>query len=386
MILEEIQRDIDINEIKKLLSDIVEIPSYDQEQEVVDYLADRFGKIGVRCEFTQIEPKRQNLIASIGSGNRSLILNSHIDTVPPGDVDNWRTPPFKLTSKGKKLHGLGSCDAKGSLASMIIAFETLARYPHKLNGRLILQAVCCEESRGRGTLAEAMRGVKADAAIIGEPTSLIPMIGHKGGLGMEITALGKAAHGSSPEEGLNAISKMAGLIHKLDKLADEIFMRRDPLFGHASLAITQIWGGRARNVIPDTCTINLDRRLLPGETLAGAVDEIKRVVDEQKSADETLNISIKETISIAPCSISLEEPIIKAVKDSIFQVTGKKREVSGFPACCDMWCLKEKAGIPTIILGPGEISMAHKVNESIDEDSLYKAARIYAAIALNWLY
>ena len=385
MNMKNIFDEIDLDKIKSLLSDLVEIPSYHEEQGVVDYLADRLGKIGVKLEFTQVATNRQNLIASIGSGKKSLILNSHTDTVPVGNNANWQKPPFKLTEEGKNLYGLGSCDAKGSLAAMIIAFETLARYSKILNGRLILQAVCCEESRGRGTLAEAMRGVKADVAIIGEPTDLIPMIGHKGGLGMEITVFGKAAHGSAPEEGLNAISKMANLIKELDKLADEIFMRRDPLFGHASLAVTQIQGGQARNVIPDICTINIDRRLLPGETLIGAVNEIKKVIDDQKSIDKSLNVSIKETIGIASCRISQEEPIVKIVKDSILQITGRNQEVAGFTACCDMWCLKEKAGIPTVILGPGKISIAHKANESIDEDSLYNAAKIYAAIALNWL-
>ncbi len=268
---------------------------------------------------------------------------------------------------------------------MLNAFEALARNISLLNGRLILQAVCCEESRARGTLAAVERGIVADAAIIGEPTSLIPRIGHKGGLGVKVTVFGKAAHGSSPKEGINAISKMSGLIRSLDALAEEISARRDPLFGSPSLAITQISGGQAPNVIPDRCSINLDRRLIPGETVKEALDEISAVVDKKKDADGSLIVSVEKAIGIEPCSISPDEPIVEVVKDSIAQVKGTKQEIAGFPACCDMWCLVRGANIPTVILGPGKLSMAHKANEYISIDDLYEAARIYAAIAMNWL-
>jgi acetylornithine deacetylase/succinyl-diaminopimelate desuccinylase family protein len=377
--------EIDGMEITELLSDLVSIPSYESEQRVVEYIARRLEEIGVRYEITEVAPTRQNLTASIGEGGKTLIFNTHTDTVPPGNMENWKKPPLELTRDGRDLFGLGSCDAKGSLASMLTAFELLAHNTPLLNGKLILQAVCCEEVRARGTLAEVRRGVSADAAIIGEPTELVPMIGHKGGMGVDITVFGKAAHGSSPEEGINAISKMAGVIRALDALAEDISARRDPLFGNPSLAVTQIHGGEAPNVIPDVCTITLDRRLIPGEVLKDALDEISAVIDKEKSVDHSLIVSVKETIGIEPCKISPEEPIVEVVKDSIAQVRDKMQEVSGFPATCDMWCLVERANIPTIILGPGELSMAHKANESISVDHLYEAAKIYAAVALNWL-
>ena len=376
--------EIDEMDIPELLSALVSIPSYDSEQRVVEYIARRLEEIGIGCKTTEVTPTRQNLTASIGEGEKTLIFNTHTDTVPPGNIENWRKPPLKLTRDGKDLFGLGSCDAKGSLASMLTAFEVLARNIPFLNGRLTLQAVCCEESRARGTLAEVKRGIAADAAIIGEPTNLVPMIGHKGGMGLEITVFGKAAHGSSPGEGINAISKMSGVIRALDALAEDISARRDPLFGSASLAITRIRGGQAPNVIPDSCTITLDRRLIPGEVLKNALDEISVVIDKEKAVDDSLSVSVKETIGIKPCKVSPEEPIVKVVKDSIVQVRGRKQEISGFPATCDMWCLVEGADIPTVILGPGKLSMAHKANESISVDDLYEAAKIYAAIALNW--
>jgi acetylornithine deacetylase/succinyl-diaminopimelate desuccinylase family protein len=383
MLEKKVRDKIDEIEILKLLSDLVSIPSYDSEQRIVEYITARLQKIGVEYEITQVAPARQNLIASTGEGEKTLIFNTHTDTVPPGNMENWKYPPLKLTRDGKDLFGLGSCDAKGSLASMLTAFEALACNASSLNGRLILQAVCCEETRARGTLAEVKRGICADAAIVGEPTELIPRLGHKGGLGLEVTVFGKAAHGSAPQEGINAISGMAKLVSSLDALAEDISERSDPMFGSPSLAVTTISGGQATNVIPDKCTITLDRRLIPGETVKEALNEFSAVVDKEKNSS-SLMASIKKTIGIEPCKISLEEPIAKVVKDSIAQVRGINQEFSGFTACCDMWCLTRGAGIPAVILGPGKLSMAHKANEYVSLDELYLAARIYAAIALNW--
>jgi len=385
MIAKNLFDEIDKIDIIEILSDLVSIPSYESEQGVVEYIEQRLRKLGVELEFTEVAPGGQNLIASIGSSGKGLIFNSHTDTVSPGNIENWDQSPYKLTRKGDELFGLGSCDAKGSLASMLVAFEALANRPSLLKGRLILQAVCCEETRGRGTLAETTKGIKADAAIIGEPTELVPMIGHKGGLGVEVTVFGKSAHASSPEEGINAISNMAKVIQALDKLAEDISRRYDPLIGKASLAVTQISGGRATNVIPDQCAITIDRRLIPGETLKDAFNEIVAMIDNEKRTNPSLAVSIEEKIGIDPCRISPEEFIVKTVKDSIYQVTGESREATGFSACCDMWCLVERANIPTVILGPGKLSMAHKVNESISVRELYEAVKIYTAIALNWL-
>ena len=385
MIERRLLNEIDQIKLPELLSDLVSIPSYDSEQRIVEYVGRRLEKAGAEYEITEVAPARQNLTASIGAGGNTLVFNTHMDTVPPGSSDNWKEPPLKLTRIGSDLFGLGSCDAKGSLAAMLAAFEVLARRAPSLGGRLVLQAVCCEESRARGTMAEVKRGITAAAAIVGEPTDLVPMIGHKGGLGLEIAVYGKAAHGSAPEQGINAISKMAGIVRSLDVLASDISARQDPLFGSASLAVTSINGGQARNVIPDKCIIALDRRLIPGETPEGARDEISKVIDREKGLDPSLVVSLEERIGIKPCSISPEEPIVKTAKESIAWVRGVKQEVAGFPATCDMWCLVEEANIPTLIFGPGKLSMAHKANENICADDLYEAAKIYVAVTLKWL-
>ncbi|MBD3181806.1 ArgE/DapE family deacylase [Candidatus Poribacteria bacterium] len=374
---DEINRQNTLN----LLSDLVNIPSYDNEQGIVDYISRRMDKLGIKYEITEVIPDRANLTAFIGSGDKSLIFNSHMDTVPPGKPEDWHYPALELTIENKNIYGLGCCDAKGSLASMMMAFEALSNIQNKLNGRLILQAVCCEETKGRGTQKEVKRGITADAAIVGEPTDMIPMIGHKGGLGVEVKVSGKAAHASAPEEGINAIYRSVDLVNRLRNLADEIMNRRDPLFGHASLAVTQIKAGQAPNVIPDECIINLDRRLLPGESVDTAFQEIINTLEADKP---TSGVSVNRTIGIEPCRISSNEAIVKAVKQGMASITGSEPEISGFTACCDMWSLVRGADIPTVILGPGKTSMAHKPDETIELDAVCQAAHVYREIALNW--
>ena len=381
----DILHEVEKANIAGTLSELISIPSYESEKGIVEYISKRLDRLNVRYDIREVAPSRQNLIAYTGGKGKSLILNTHTDTVPPGNPENWDSDPLKPVLKGDKLLGLGSCDAKASLASMMTAFEIIARNSSILNGTLIFQAVCCEESRARGTLAEVAHGITADAAIIGEPTGLVPMIGHKGAIGLEISVSGKSAHGSSPEKGINAISNMAAIIKLLDSLADKVSKRHNPLIGNASLAVTTIHGGQAPNVIPDSCIITVDRRLIPSETIKTAWNEILAIIEEEKSVNPSLSASVKEGISIEPCIISQEEPIVKNVVDSIYKVTGENRKVSGFTACCDMWCLVQRLNIPTLILGPGDLSMAHKANESISIDELYEAAKIYLSVALNWL-
>jgi len=382
---QKIFKEIEKKDAVKILSDMVSIPSYDSEKYVVEYLIQRMEKLGIKYKLTEVAPERHNLIAEIGEGKKSLILNSHTDTVSPGDTSKWTNHPLRLTQKNDLLYGLGSCDAKGSLVAMLVAFESIFSELSSLNGRLILQAVCCEETRGRGTLAEAMQGLNADSAIIGEPTELVPMIGHKGGLGLEVETFGKPAHASSPEEGINAISNMANIIKALDKLAQAISNRNHPLFGKASLAITQIHGGRATNVIPDQCAITIDRRLIPDENIIDAQKEIEDIIEIEKKSNPNLIAIVNKKIGIDPCLISPEEPIVQTVINSVYEVKDKRPNVTGFQACCDMWCLVHHSHIPTVILGPGKLSMAHKVDEYISIKELYDAAKIYATIAINWL-
>jgi succinyl-diaminopimelate desuccinylase len=362
-----------------LLSDLVRIPSHENEGEVVDFLVRRFRGAGIPCTIRPVGPAgRANVIATWGGGPRSLILNSHMDTVAPGDDASWSSPPFAAAVRDGLLYGRGSADAKGPLAAMIVAFESIVRSDPALPGRLILTAVSYEEESGRGTAAEVGAGTTADAAIVGEPTDLRVCVAHKGVLRVRVTTSGRSAHASEPWEGDNAISRMAPVIAALDSLATRVSERRDPLLGPATLAATLIEGGIGRNVVPPRCGLVLDRRLLPGETAAEARAGIERVAAAFDAAVEPL--SLAEGAATPP-----DAPIVRAALAARDAVLGGRSSAAGFGACCDMGHLADRGRIPTVILGPGSLSQAHKADEHVVIEEVVRAVEIYRSLALSWL-
>lgn len=221
-------------------------------------------------------------------------MHSHLDTVPPSDSKNWKHDPFLPYCSGDKLYGLGPCDDKGSLASMLATFESFIPIASKLNGKLILMAVGGEERGGLGTQAAIKRGYKAEAVVLGEPTSLEPKFAHKGVLRLEIITKGSSAHASTPREGINAIFYMSKLIPKLDELVLVVKKENEPYTGNASMAITTIKGGTAFDMILDTCSISIDRRMIPGQTEETVAKKIEQVLKEYKLENPKINIEMKK--------------------------------------------------------------------------------------------
>ncbi len=370
----------------QLLQDLIRIPSYQTESDVVQYLAKRFEKLGIPYRTRKInEAGRENIVATWGEGERSLILNSHMDTVSPGDPAEWTHPPFSAEIADGKVYGRGAADAKGSLAAMISALESIVRSGNPLDGKLILTAVAYEEESGLGTEAEVTGGTLADAAIIGEPTELQVHVAHKGVVRLAVTTHGKAAHASEPWEGVNAISKMGGVTACLDRLAEEIFQRVDPLLGPATLAVTKVEGGIGRNIIPPSCRLVLDRRILPKETLESAQKEIEDALDRLQKEDPHLKVTVKLLSFAEAAATSPEDRIVQVALGSRSEVLQEVSEAGGFGACCDMRFLKNQGRVPSIILGPGSLSLAHKTDEFVQIDEYLKAVDLYQRIVLNWL-
>ena len=280
--------------VSRLLCDLVAIPSHGgQEGAIIQYLMERFARQDIPCRVTAVDGKPLNVVAEIGQGPRTFLLNSHVDTVPPGDPALWATDPLIPVEKNGRIYGRGAEDAKGCLASMIVAFERLAMRRDALPARVVLMAVGAEERGGLGTQAEMAKGFTADAAIIGESTHLVPMLAHKGVLRLEIEVAGRAAHASDPDAGINAIVAVAPIVSALDQLAAAVRRRTDPFVGKASLVISTIAGGVALNVIPAQCVITIDRRVLPQETEADVLGEIVAVVNQALPAASGATAAIR---------------------------------------------------------------------------------------------
>jgi succinyl-diaminopimelate desuccinylase len=373
------------DEVRRLLSELIAIPSYGvQEEAIIGHLVKRFGRQGISCRVTELDGKPLNVVAEIGAGPRAIVLNSHVDTVPPGDPALWHTDPLTPVEKDGMIYGRGAMDAKGCLTAMIVAFEELARRSDGPPGRVILMAVGAEERGGVGTKTEVARGLKADAAIVGESTHLVPMVAHKGVLRLEVEVSGRAAHASDPEAGVNAIVAMGPIIMALDELAGKVRQRSEAYTGKASLVISTISGGIALNVIPASCLISIDRRVLPAETEADATREIVEAVDGAIAATTGARAQVRKVRFVSPASTNPKESIVTAAERAASAVLGRPIRAAGFSATCDMTHLINGGGIPTVILGPGDIRVAHQVNEHIAIDQMVIAVDVYVRTIEAW--
>lgn len=382
---EDVLAQLDELDPTSLLADLVERPSFEREEMVGRHLEARFRSLGLEVGTTEINPGRFNVLAHYGPPGRELILNSHMDTVPTGDVVAWRTPPLTPIVRGGRLYGRGACDAKGSLAAMATALEALVRSGARLRGRLTFMAVACEETGALGSITEAQRlSGEGLGVIIGEPTDLELHLAHKGVLRLEITTRGKAAHASIPHEGVNAISGAARILESLDALGFHLSRRHHPLVGHSSLVVTTIQGGTAPNVVPDHCQIVIDRRLIPGEDLDGAQQEIEAMLQGLELSDPAPRVESNMRTAVPPSQTAQDDPFVLAIHGAGLRALGRELKIGGFRACCDMWPFRER-GIPAVIFGPGELAQAHTVGEWVDLAQVEAAARFYALAALNWL-
>jgi succinyl-diaminopimelate desuccinylase len=372
--------------VRRLLIELIAIPSYGaQEEAAVRHLVRRFKAQGIRCRVTEHDGKPLNVIAEVGGGPRTIILNSHLDTVPPGDRPPWLTDPLNPVENEGVIYGRGAGDAKGCLAAMIVAFETLARRPGKLPAKAILMAVGAEERGGLGTKLEVANGLRGDAAIIGESTDLVPMLAHKGVLRLEVEVAGRTAHASDPEAGINAVVIMAPIVSALDRLASEVRQRTETYTGRASLVISKIAGGVALNVIPAGCVISIDRRVLPSETEADATREIVAVVNRALPAESGASVEVRKVRFVPPSSTDPAAAIVAAAERAASVALGRPIRAGGFTATCDMTYLVNDGGIPSIILGPGSLDVAHQANEHISIDQMALAVRVYLQTIEAWL-
>lgn len=371
--------------VSRLLCDLVAIPSYGgQEGEIVQHLVKRFARQAIPCRVSELDGKPINVVAEIGQGPRAIILNSHVDTVPPGDPALWQTDPLTPVEKDGRIYGRGAEDAKGCLTAMIVAFEALATRRDRLAVRVILMAVGAEERGGLGTKLEIANGIRADAALVGESTRLVPKLAHKGVLRMEVEVKGKAAHASDPEAGVNAVVAMAPIVEALGRLAADVRTREDRYTGRASLVISTIAGGVALNVIPASCVISIDRRVLPSETEAQAAEEIERTVTAALPAGMGAAVEVRTVRFVAPSATATDAAIVRAAEEASSRLLGRPVRADGFTATCDMTYLVNGGGIPTVILGPDSIDVAHQVNECVSIDQMAQAVALYLEVLRVW--
>jgi succinyl-diaminopimelate desuccinylase len=345
------------------------------------------SKMGFNIK-TVLSPKgRWNLLAEKrwGQGGRRLIFNGHLDVVPAGNASQWKYPPFQGKLYKGRIYGRGSSDMKSGIASFVHALSTIERSKIPLHqGAVILHLVSDEESHGHqgmGFLTQR-EGIQGDAALVGEPTDLQPVIAQKGALWLRIFTIGKSAHGSKPHLGVNAVEKMMKLIERIHFSSLE---KEHSLLGKPTLSIGTIQGGTKVNVVPEGCNIEVDRRMLPGEKKEEVFGEIKEILDSLQSQDPFFQYRMEEIDFAEPSEVDPDEEIVKVGVEAIQNVMGRKPMLRGFSGFTDSRFYINQCHIPTLIFGPGGADQSHTMDESVEVDALVHAAHIYARIVMDYL-
>jgi acetylornithine deacetylase/succinyl-diaminopimelate desuccinylase family protein len=305
-----------------------------------------------------------------------------MDVVPTGA--GWTHDPFGGEINRGRLYGRGSGDMKGALAAMMITLDVLRKQRKRISGGVVFQAVVDEEVGtpiGTGHLVK--RGLRADFAIVGEPTSLEVCTCHKGSINYEITTHGKAAHASVPHAGVSAILAMQGVISGLTAYSKRLpSMVKHPLLGSPTINVGIIEGGTKVNIVPDSCRIVGERRVVPPETANSAASQVAAVV-KSTTDSKKIKYDMKVFRKIEPSEARDEAGAITALLGSVRQVIKKRRRPIGFVATCDAHYLNNIARIPTVICGPGSLTNIHNADEYVEIKELESAGRIYALTFLK---
>jgi acetylornithine deacetylase len=348
------------------------VPGAPGETAVANALSAILRDWGFRVEMHDAAPGRPNVVARIGKpGGRSLMFNGHLDVV---GVEGMTHDPFAAEEREGRMYGRGSCDMKSGIAAMCAA--AARALDAGLDGEIIIAAVADEEYESIGTRALVDSGVRADAAIVTEPTRLCIMPAHLGFVWAEVVVTGRAAHGSRWDIGVDAIRHAGRFLAALDRFDSEALTTRShPLLGRPSVHASLISGGTGMSTYPDKCTIQLERRTIPGESPADVVLELRGLADG-------IDAQVRETFSQVPSDVAVQAPIVKAL-DAALRASGEEVRIEGMTAWTDA-ALLNAAGIPAICFGPGDITLAHAAIEYVPIDEIERATTVLAQLAQTW--
>jgi succinyl-diaminopimelate desuccinylase len=409
------------DEIVKLCCNLIEFKSVNPPgdvSEIANYVKDYLLGRGFRVETVAPDKGRVNVIASLrgGESKRILVWNGHLDVVPPGRIENWKSDPYKCAVKGSMLVGRGAADMKGSIASVLEAASIIAEKDIELNGTLTFHFVPDEETMGKygtGFLVEKGYYSDVDAAIVGEGTcnqlwgpSLC--VAEKGVLTLKVRAIGRTAHASMPFLGENAIDKLVRVIPRIEELSESVIRidqrlvdlfnmgktfysmlnkilglsieQIEKLYTHLTFNPGMIGGGVKPNVVPDEATVEIDVRIPPLSNLEEAMSRIENAVKESNIK----GIAIETLERVEPSYQDPSVPFVNLVRKCLSQVWGKDPHLMIQPGATDARFIRNKLGIPVVVFGPVS-ETAHSANEYVMRKDLTLCSKAYALIALESL-
>ena len=349
------------------------------EARVVAACRELLDPLGAAVELVEPRPGRTSLVATLPrAGKPVLVVNGHLDVVPINAPD-WTVDPFGGEVADGRVWGRGTADMKGGIAAAIEAVAALRRSGREPAWDLVFHLVADEERGGRWGTQVLVEGGFCDgvaACLVPEPTDLCVCVAERGLFVAHLTTLGRPAHGSAPRQGISAIETAAKVVlalHAAD-FADE----PHPLLGRPTANIGQITGGSGHNTVAETCRVTLDRRLLPGatlETTMAAVDAKLRAVD-----DPDLRYEVDVELFGEASELEPDHPFAGLVGRCVAEATGRQPEVIGMPFTTDARFVRNVAGVPAVVCGPGGIAQAHVHDEWVAVDRLVDAAAAFATL------
>ena len=386
---------IDYEGMYEFIEELIAIPSYGgEESDAQELMADKLSELGLVVDkwsidfnelrkhpnFSMIYPRREGLgvVGTFGEGNKSIILCGHVDTVAPGDIENWDTIPLKAVIKGGNLYGRGATDMKAGLVGAIYAVKAVIDTV-KPKGKIIFESVIGEEDGGCGALATCLRGYEADAGIVMEPseTKVAPSIA--GAISFKITVHGKSAHACVKDEGISAIEKFILIYNGLMELEKARNKRlANPLYNRYNspyaISIGTVKGGEWPGTVAENIAFEGRIGVAVGEPEESARKELEEKIDAIADSDPWLKKHRPKVewkgYSFASSSIPVTHPIVQEISRAYRDVTGKEPVYEGMTYASDVRHLINVAKTPTTVFGPGDVRIAHGANEYVPLDQL----------------
>ena len=373
---------LDESRVLSLLKELIATNSENppgHEEEVGKVIRTHLESHGISCQSIGPSSRPNLLFSSHDSKKGDLVLHGHMDTVPVGDTAAWKYDPFASEIHNGFLYGRGACDMKGPVAALI---ETLILYTEEKHEKpLLLLTTSDEESGCSGAEEVAKSGILSGVkfGVCAEPTNLEILVGEKGMFWFKVIANGKSAHGSRPEEGINAIK---ACIEAIEVISSKPYpYEEDELLGKPTLNIGMINGGIKINVVPSHCEAQLDFRTVKGQTPESLTDLMNERISSAGLSDR---VRIEYIHGKSAVSTPKESEIVVVTTDIIESVLGSRPFLCAATYGTDCSVLQPKIGITNIICGPGSIEQAHQPNEFIRLDQLYKSIEIYLRIARHF--
>lgn len=392
MYIKERGKVMDRSQALALLKKIVQINSVNppgNETLVADELKKLFEEHGIETELVEYSEGRCNLIATLNGSSAGKVLGftGHMDVVPPGQIE-WKYDPFGAEEVDGKIYGRGSCDMKSGLMAFVMAMISLKEEDIPLKGSIKLLATIGEETGaiGAGQLTEEGYADDLDALIVGEPSSNEIVTSHKGALWLEIITYGKTAHGSAPHLGVNAVEHMNEIINQIQSDNFKLPYEYDELLKAPTFSINAMQGGSSMNVIPDYCSMKLDIRTLPSQNHEEILENVHKMVELSKDRYPNLNAEIKVVADLEPVKTNIDDPFVDLTLKASESVSGPRDEPKGFTGITDACAFKQsKKDFPIIVMGPGDITLAHQSNEYVEVEEYLNSIETYKEVAKKFL-